>query len=105
MTAKERGAIHSLREDLQRQFGATRVVLFGSAARGAMDVESDIDLFVQVPELDWNRESAMIGLAFETSLEIGRCVSLSVFSDRELAEEPSCAAGLLQRVEREGKPV
>ena len=46
-------AIDTIREFSQRigrEFGAERVVLFGSYARGTVTEDSDVDLLVRTPE-------------------------------------------------------
>jgi len=81
------------------------VRLFGSAARGTMDEESDIDLFVVVPHLDWDMELAMYDAAFEAGLLANRPITLSIFTAQEVEGTPLRSSALLRQVRREGKPV
>ena len=39
-----------------RELGALKIILFGSLARGDMDVDSDIDLFVMMPSTRSGKE-------------------------------------------------
>lgn len=105
LTERERATIRNLRDVLQERHGALDVRLFGSAARGEMDEESDIDLFVVVGELDWASEMAMYHAAFDASLAIDRAITLSVFTKEQVELSPLRASGLMQRVREEGEPV
>jgi len=104
LTEQEQRAIRDLSDVLRGRFGAIEVTLFGSGARGQMDGESDIDLFVVVPVLDWTTELAMYDAAFDASLSIDRAITLSVFTREQVETSPIRASGLVQRVRKEGRP-
>ena len=67
-----------------------RIILFGSAARGDMGPDSDIDLLVVVPDGVHRRRTAhllyreLIGLGFATELVVATASDL-----RDFGDEPS----------------
>ena len=62
----ERAAVAELKALLMQQYGIQDIRLFGSKARGTGHVESDLDLFIVVPDLDWERAKAIYTLCFES---------------------------------------
>jgi predicted nucleotidyltransferase len=78
---------------LKRKFGATRVLLFGSRAKGRYTPESDIDIYFEgVPE--------------DRALEaVGACISL--FGEKSIDYRPDCfcTPHFKSRVLAEGKPL
>ena len=102
---KEQPVIAVLARRLKSEFGAERVVLYGSAARGTMDAESDVDLLIVLPFVDWEIEKCIGGLAFEAGLEIDRVISTLCFSVSDLEDGPMRASPLIRNVQREGVPL
>ncbi len=84
----ERYAVSELADRLREEVGATEVLLYGSAARDELEEGSDIDLFVVVPDLDWDMEKKVVDFCFQAELEYGRVFSAACFSAAELAEGP-----------------
>lgn len=79
---------------LRREFGARKVLLFGSLAkRGSFTLFSDIDLAVEgMPRLRY----------FEA---IAKITSLAEFIDIDLVELENCPSALRENIERDGKPI
>ncbi len=102
LTQTEKSVIDNLVKRLKSELGAERVVLYGSAARGTLDSESDIDLLVVLPSVDWEVEKQVGGLAFEAGLEIDRVISTLCFSAAELRQNFRKTSPLLQNIDREG---
>ncbi len=102
VTQAEKSVVDNLVRRLKSEIGAERVVLYGSAVRGTMDSESDIDLLVVLPHVDWEVEKQVGGLAFEAGLEIDRVISTLCFSTDELRQNVRRTSSLLQNIEREG---
>lgn len=94
--------IDDLVRRLKSEFGATRVVLYGSAARGTMDSDSDIDLLIVLPSVDWEIEKRIGSLAFDAGLEIDRVISTLCFSVDDLENSPMRSSPLIHAVRREG---
>lgn len=59
----ESAAIEAAVMMLKREFSVTKVILFGSKARGDHDEHSDLDLLVVASRLlHWKEEKAIVGL-------------------------------------------
>lgn len=74
--------LDSLLRDLSA-LGALRIILFGSFARGEVDVSSDLDLLVIMPSERTGRQWR--DLIYD-KLERTGAVDLIIFSEKELAE-------------------
>lgn len=102
LTQGDRTVVDDLVRRLKSEIGAEQVVLYGSAARGTMDSESDIDLLVVLPHVDWEIEKKVGGLAFEAGLEIDRVISTLCFSTGEIKQPIRQNSPLLHNIAREG---
>jgi len=102
LTQTEKSVIADLARRLKAELGAESVVLFGSAVRGTLDSESDIDLLVVLPAVDWEVEKQVGGLAFEAGLEIDRVISTLCFSTDEIKQPIRQSSPLLRNIGREG---
>jgi len=105
LTPTEKSVIADLARRLKSEMGAEQVVLYGSAVRGTLDGESDIDLLVVLPNVDWEIEKQVGGLAFEAGLEIDRVISTLCFSAAELRQNFRKTSPLIQNIGREGVPL
>ncbi len=109
LTAKlsptERTALAKLKKALSRQFGIEDIRLFGSKARGTGDAESDLDLFIVVPHLDWEREKAIYTLCFELSLQYDILLAPTLCSAAELKDPRVQGTPFYQTIQQESLPV
>lgn len=96
LTAREKKELARLARRLREEFGATDVRIFGSAARGEMDAESDIDLLVVLPDASLDTKLRVSERCFKSSLAIDRLVSPLVMSV-ERAQDPILAASAFMR--------
>jgi len=102
LSVRERKLLADLARDLRRDFGATEIRLYGSATRGALTADSDIDLYIVVPDLTWPLERAICDRCYDVTLQCGRMVSPCVVSQRELAETALRVSPLIRTVEQQG---
>jgi len=66
----ERDAIKAAIRMLKSKFPITKIILFGSKARGDYDEHSDIDLLVVASRsLHWKEEKAIVGALFDIGME------------------------------------
>ena len=66
----ESEAIDTAIRMLKSEFSVSKVILFGSKARGDHDEHSDIDLLVIASKLlHWKEEKAIIGALFDIGME------------------------------------
>jgi predicted nucleotidyltransferase len=71
-----KNAIIELKKRIQDSFKIESVILFGSAARGARDKESDIDILVITKETASNRDQDKLSaITFEVNLIFGTNIS------------------------------
>jgi predicted nucleotidyltransferase len=101
----ERAALADLKERLAQQYGVQDIRLFGSKARGTGDIESDLDLFIVVPKLDWESEKAIYTLCFELSLHYDLLIAPLLCSQAELEDPFVRATPFYQAIQEESLPV
>ena len=79
----ESDAIKAAIKMLKSEFSVSKVILFGSKARGDHDEHSDIDLLVVASRLlHWKEEKAIVGALFDIGMEYDVIFSpLFTFSD------------------------
>jgi predicted nucleotidyltransferase len=102
LTPRERDLLTGFVRRLKTEFRAEEVVLYGSAVRGDMDPESDIDLFVVLPDVNWDVEKRIGDAAFDAGLEIGRVISTACFGKTDIADTPMRSSPFVLNVGREG---
>lgn len=85
---------HKAADILRKEFGAKKVILFGSLAkRGAFTLFSDIDLAVEgIPPLRY----------FEA---VARVTSFTDFIHIDLVEVETCTPALRENIKKDGKPL
>ena len=102
LSEAEKQQLVALAAGLRAEFGATDVLLYGSAARGELEVGSDIDLLVVLPELDWEIEKRVIDRCFELELRLGRVVPAACFSKDELTGTPLRVSPFVLNARKDG---
>ena len=102
LSKNEKRALISFRKSLVEEFGAIDVRLFGSRARGEGDEESDLDVFVVLPEINWQIEKRIYGLSFDVSLKHGVLVSPVLYSREDINNPSIRISPLYQTVQCEG---
>ncbi len=101
----ERAAVAELKALLMQQYGIQDIRLFGSKARGTGHVESGLDLFIVVPDLDWERAKAIYTLCFEISLRYDLLIAPTLYSPAELANPFVQSTPFHWAIQEEGLPV
>jgi predicted nucleotidyltransferase len=84
----ERAAMAELKALLAQQYGVRDIRLFGSKARGTGHAESDLDVFIVMPDLDWECAKAIYTLCFDLSLRYDLLIAPTLCSQAEF-EHPS----------------
>ena len=105
LTRTERQILAELVDSIRRDFGASEILLYGSAARGELQEGSDIDLMVVLPEVNWDIEKRLASRCFQSELRCGRVISTVCFTREELDHSPLRVSPLVLRVRKEGIPL
>ena len=103
MNAEERDALSQVTQTLRDRFGVREIILYGSAARGQLDEESDIDLLVVLPKIDWEIQKEIIGVCFAAELQCGRVFSATCYTTEEMEDSPLRSSPLVLAARREGQ--
>ena len=105
LSETEQQVLTELVKALRTGFGASEVLLYGSAARGELEEGSDIDLLVVLPEVNWEIEKRIVALCFHAEMALERIISTVCFSRAELENSPLRASPLVLNARREGVPL
>jgi predicted nucleotidyltransferase len=96
-------ALAELKERLTAAYPVVRLVLFGSAATGRMDEESDVDVLVLTKRvLSRSELDAIIHIVFEINLKLGINLSTLVIDEGSWEEGPISALPIHDEVEEQG---
>ena len=102
LSQTEQRILRELVDALRRDFGASEVLLHGSAARGQLQEGSDIDLLLVLPQLSWEIEKEVIEYCFRAELKCGRVISAVCFSRDELNESALRVSPFVLHARKEG---
>jgi len=102
----QRNALEEARQRLAAEFGVRDLVLFGSAARGQDDAESDLDLLVLVPRPFTRRwRHGITDAVFEVNLKYGTNLSTLVVERKVWEKGPYSVLPIHAEIAREGIPL
>ena len=103
MTPQEAGILNQLKAKLQERLSVSRLVLFGSRARGDADPDSDMDVLVVLDgAADAKAEDYVRLCAWEAGVEQGIIVVPVMVSRAEWQDGPLSSSLLALAVEKEG---
>ena len=83
----------------------TRLILFGSRARGDNRRDSDDDLLIVVPRKDDHLRDGLYERVMDVLLAHGRLISLKIFPEREFERLTRLQTPFMQRIKAEGVPL
>jgi len=99
----ENQALVELSRIFREQFDAKEICLYGSAARNEMDEASDIDIFLVLPEINWEIEKEVIKICFDAELKYGRVFSVVCYSVDDIENSPLKESPLVLNVRKQGR--
>ena len=73
--------LKELKKRISRQYELKEIRVFGSSIRGDRRTDSDIDVFVRLPEVNRQVEEALFDMAYELELEYDCLIDLIVFGE------------------------
>lgn len=90
---------------LKQSFGSyvTKVILFGSIARGEYNEYSDIDLLVVTNDGDKKLESEIFDLSTDLMLKYGPYLSVKVYSEDRFSKLAKLETPFMKNIQSEGK--
>jgi len=83
----------------------SRLILFGSRARGSHQVDSDYDLLLVVAKKEKDLLDAFYEAVMDVLLTHGRLISLKVYEDREFVRLQELQTPFMKRIAEEGVPL
>ncbi len=103
MNDAERNVLAKVTQTLRERFHAKEILLYGSAARGQLDDESDIDLLVVLPKAGWEIHREISAVCFDAGLQCDRVISATCFTTEEMEHSPLRSSPLVLTARREGR--
>jgi predicted nucleotidyltransferase len=97
-------AVDKLKDVLAQELGRNiKIILFGSAARGEYNSESDIDILVLIPGIVNNRlEEQIFNIAYDIELSMDVVFGIIVYSVDFWNSDFAGVMPLYNNIEREG---
>jgi predicted nucleotidyltransferase len=96
------GILGRIADRLRERLGATRVIVYGSVARGEATIHSDIDLLVVAPTEDRTYRRITEAYAAIRDLSIGIAISPLVITPEEMAAREIRGDGFIREVMDDG---
>ncbi len=96
--------VKELKIKISDKYELRDIRIFGSSARGDRRKDSDIDVFVQLPQVDRRIEEDLFDIAYELELKYDCLLDLIIFSDEALKGLYS-GTPIYQNILAEGKVV
>jgi len=84
MDKQTRNILFDLKNKILSKYKLVEMRLFGSTARGDRHLNSDIDIFVRIINLDKKIEEDIFDLAYEVELKHNCLIDIFVFDDNKL---------------------
>lgn len=94
-----------LKVRLEKITPITRIIVFGSRVHGVASPDSDLDIFIELPDLTNSLRQQISEIAWEIGFEEGIFISTFVATTRDLTNGPLAANPILQAINTEGIPV
>jgi predicted nucleotidyltransferase len=102
LSTRDNRIVRRLKLRLQEITPINRIVVFGSRARGDASPDSDLDVFMEVPNLDADLRREIREVAWEVSLDEGTLISTFVVTSAAITESPLGANPILRIIAKEG---
>jgi predicted nucleotidyltransferase len=102
MTDRDYEVARKLKLRCSKLVSLVEIRVFGSRARGDNEIDSDLDVFVEVERLDRKIRRLIQDTAWEIGLDYSLVIAPIVFSRDEIERLPSRSSPILEAVRGEG---
>ncbi len=102
MLEKDRQLVVKFKQQLETITEVRRMIVFGSRARGDFDFGSDLDIFVELPNLTSELRERIFNIAWEISFENEIVISTLLASSNMLIDSPLAGNPILRTIHSEG---
>ena len=89
LTAAEKKALKEIKNFINQSFKEGKMFIFGSKIYGTYTEESDLDLLIIVPNLNWKMKKQIINKITETNWKYDTNISPVVISKKEWIKYPA----------------
>ncbi len=100
LTIKEKKALKEIKDFLNQIFKESKIFIYGSRAGGEHTQESDLDLLIIIPNLDWKIKKKIINRITEINWKYDTNISPVIVSKEEWTKYPTIP--LFQEVKEKG---
>jgi len=102
MTPTEKEAMLRLQSDISNVTGVTRVVLFGSRARGDFNGNSDYDILVVMDRMDIQIKNEIIHVLHEIEMDYSIPLSPVIRTEAEYQKNSQMGSRFITNIENDG---
>ena len=93
--------VKELKLKISEKYDVNEMRLFGSSARGDRREDSDIDVFIILPNVNRQIEESLFDIAYDLELKHDCLIDLIIFSD-DIIKDHYSGAPIYQKVLKEG---
>ena len=97
--------VNMLKQRIEHITPVERMIVFGSRARGDAVAESDLDVFIELPELNPSLHRQIIEIAWEIGFDHDLVISVFLTSTSLLVDSPLAGNPILRAIQSEGVAV
>jgi hypothetical protein len=100
ITTNEKKALLEIKKLINKTFKNSKIYIYGSKVRGTFDEESDLDILVVIPVVNWKIKKKIINFITEINLKYSTNISPIIVSLDEWENKPFLP--LFQEIRKEG---